>query len=103
MFKAIPRVQTDNREVNQLQSNIISALNPVLSNQMLNGRVITEVELSVGDNTINHGLGQTLQGWSIVRKRASADIYDKQDSNPNPALTLILYSSVATKIDLYVF
>lgn len=103
MLKAIARVQTDNREVNQLQSNIISALQPVIQNPWMAGRLIPNVELTIGDNTINHGLGQKLQGWSIVRKRATADIYDKQDENKTPALTLILYSSVATTIDLYVF
>lgn len=103
MFKAIARVQTENREVNQLQSNIISSLQSVIQNQLVNGRVIKDQKLTVGSNTINHGLNQTLQGWIIVRKRASSDIYDEQDSNKTPALTLILHASADVTVDIYVF
>ena len=104
MLKAIARVQTENREVNQLQSNIISSLQPLLTNPITAGRVITNVTLSAGSvTTINHGLNRTLTGWFVIRKRATADIYDKQDDNSNPAQTLLLYSSAEVKIDLYVF
>jgi hypothetical protein len=103
MYKAIARVQTENREVNQLQSNIISSLQSIVQNQLVNGRVIKEKKLTVGSNTINHGLGQKLQGWFIVRKRSTSDIYDEQDSNKNPELTLILNSSAEVTVDIYVF
>lgn len=103
MLKAIARVQTDNREVNQLQSNIISSLMPLLQNPIVDGRVITNVSLDVGSNTINHGLNRNLTGWFIIRKRSTSDIYDDQDNNKNPGQTLVLISSVKVSIDLYVF
>lgn len=99
----IARVQTDDREVNQLQSNIISALNPLLNNPLLFGSILTEQDLAVGTNIIKHGLNRTLQGWFLVRKRATADVWDSQDTNPTPNSTLILNASAAVTVDLYVF
>lgn len=99
----IPRVQTDDRNVNQLQSNISVALFPILQNPQTQGSILENVALVNGSNTINHGLNRTLQGWSIVRQRASASIYDNQDNNTNPTKTLILISNAAVTVNLYVF
>lgn len=100
---AIPKMQTESREINQLQQYIAQALNPILSNPENLGTITTNVQLVAGTNVVNHGLGKKLQGWSIVRKRSAAGIYDNQDSNPNPAKTLILVSDAAVSIDLYCF
>ncbi len=103
MLKAIPRVQTESREVNQLQSNIIASLQPIINNSLLAGNILSKVSLSSGDNIINHGLNRQLQGWSIVRKRANSNIFDKQDSNSTPDKTLVLNASSAVIVEIYVF
>lgn len=100
---SIAKVQTQDRNVNQLQQNVTQAVNPVLKNPIVFGTILTNVQLTAGTNTISHGLGRTLQGWFEVRKRADASIYDNQDSNGSPAQTLILVSDVAVSINLYVF
>jgi len=96
-------MQTESREINQLQQFIAQALNPILTNPQTQGTLTTKVQLLIGSNVVNHGLGKPLQGWSIVRKRSAAGIYDNQDSNPNPSLTLILVSDAVVSIDLYCF
>lgn len=103
MFKAIARVQTENREVNQLQSNIISSLQPLTQNPLVSGRIVKQVSLKNGTNTINHGLNRTLIGWFLVRKRGNANIYDNQDNNKTPEINLILISSADVDVDIYVF
>jgi hypothetical protein len=80
-----------------------ASLNPVLANPLVNGRIITGIRLAVGDNIINHGLGTKLQGYIVVGSSAASTFYDKQASNQMPNLTLILVSSAATTINLYVF
>ena len=100
---AIAKVQTDNREVNQLQSNILTYLNVLQQNPILSGVILQNQLLTVGTNTINHKLDRRLQGWFLVRKRSSADIYDKQDNNPTPNSTLILESSAIVSVDIFVF
>lgn len=104
MSTSIALVQTQDRTVNQLQQNIRQAVDPLLSNPENLGLLITSVILSIGSNTINHGLGRVLQGWSIVRLRNTfAQIYDTQDGNPSPAKTLLLTSDTLVTVDLYVF
>lgn len=102
-MQSIAKVQTVDRTVNQLQSNIISAVNPILANPIVSGTILTSVSLVVGSNTISHNLNRNLQGWIIIRQRALSQIYDTQDSNPNPSITLILVASSAVVVDLYVF
>lgn len=90
-------------EIMLLQTNWIREINPVLINVSNNARIIQNVALIIGDNTINHKLGKKLTGWRLIRVRAAATIYDKQDSNSYPALTLVLNSGAVVTVDLEVF
>lgn len=103
-MKAIAKVQTTNREINQLQSNIITQLNQQKpTNSLAAGVILEKISLIAGNNTINHKLDRNLQGWFIIRLRSSASIYDKQDSNQIPDKTLILNSSADVTVDIFVF
>jgi len=44
-----------------------------------------------------------LTGWNPTRIRASATIFDTQDSNQTPQLTLNLVASANVVVDLLVF
>ena len=86
-----------------MQTKWASVLNPLIANPSLNSIILNNIPLSSGANTINHRLGRKLTGWRIVRLRASATIYDTQDSNPSPNLTLLLTSSATVVADIEVF
>lgn len=86
-----------------MQNQWASILDPVLANPTNNSLILKSVSLSSGDNTINHKLGRVLQGWKIVRQRASATLYDKQDANQMPDKTLVLNASAAVVCDIEVF
>jgi len=86
-----------------MQTSWASKINPVLLSPPNNSLILKQVQLVIGQNAINHRLGQRLQGWNIVRKRAAADIYDTQDANPNPTLTLWLVSDANVVCDIEVF
>jgi len=103
MVKSISKTQTPDRVINQLQDSLIQGIKPLIANPFLNGRLIENVSLKVGSNSINHGLGRKLQGWSIVRKRAQAGVYDTQDENEIPDKTLLLTSDAIVSVNLYVF
>ena len=87
----------------QVQDNLVRTLNPLFDTPILGGIVLTNISLASGANTINHKLGKKLSGWLIVRQRASASIYDTQDTNQTPELTLKLNSSAAVVVDIYCF
>lgn len=78
-------------------------INPVLQIPLNSGMILQNVSLVSGSNTINHKLGKKLQGWFIVRQRAAAEVYDLQDSNLYPELTLILNSNASVNVNLFVF
>lgn len=100
---AFQLVQTDDRNVNQLQQSIAQALKPLLSNPATQGLLLPGVSLSSGSTTVNHGLNAKLQGWIIVGQSGLATVYDQQAENTNADKTLALVSSAAVTVTLYVF
>lgn len=87
---------------NKLQNNIEASFMPLNKTQN-DSTVLSNVELAVGTNTINHRLGRKLLGWNIIRQRGAAAIYDSQDSNTESHLTLKLVSDQAVTVDILVF
>lgn len=100
---ALPIFHTDDKDFQLMQSSWSSQINPVLARPSINSSILKNVLLVTGSNTINHLLQKPLQGWKIVRQRALASIYDNQDSNPQPSLTLVLISSANVSCDIEVF
>jgi len=77
-------------------------LDPLLGNPLNSASILKNQSLGTGSNTLNHLLGAPLQGWYIIRQRADASIYDLQDTNPTPQLTLVLHSSAPVVVDIAV-
>lgn len=96
-------INTADQDLATVQQNLVRVLNPIFSTQTLGGNILPNVALTTGSNNINHKLGRVLSGWQIVRQRATASIFDTQDSNQTPQLTLTLTSSADCSVDLYVF
>lgn len=100
----LPQFQGANDPVLQLMQNQWGQmLNPLLRNPLVNGRQVEGVQLSVGDNSINHLLARKLQGWIVTSIDGASALYDKQAANPNPQATLILNSSAAVTCSLWVY
>lgn len=100
---ALPIYKDTSQTFMLLQTNWKSQLDPILSNPTIQNLILKNVLLINGTTVINHLLGHKLRGWKIVRQRAAASIYDNQDSNQTPQLTLILISDAAVSVDLEVF
>lgn len=100
---ALPVFKDHNTNFMLMQNQWSRQLNPVLANPITNASILKGVALKTGTNTVNTLLGAPLQGWSIVRQRGLASVYDEQDSNPRPNLTLVLVSSADVVVDLMVF
>lgn len=96
-------INTNTPDLGTVQQNLVRTLNPIFNTPILGGNLLTNQTLSIGLNSINHGLGRNLNGWIPVRVRAAATFFDSQDSNQTPTLTLALNSSAAVVVDLYVF
>lgn len=99
----LPIFQTNNKDMTLMQNSWSSQLNPLLSNASLQSNILKKVTLNVGSNNINHLLGRTLQGYRVIRQRTQSQIWDSQDTNQSPQLTLILNATAAVVVDLEVF
>jgi len=101
--KGYKKISTENNDINKIQEYIGAAVESLADSPILDGILLKNVSLISGTTAVFHKLNRPLQGYLIVRKRANADIWDSQDSNTAPSRTLILESSAAVTIDLYVF
>lgn len=102
--KLLLKLQSEDPVVNKLQDALKLTVNPLLLNPLLNGHLLEDVELSGNvQNIIQHKLGRDLKGWIICRQDALAGIYDMQSTNTTPDKTLIMVSTIATTVSLWVF
>lgn len=99
----LPKFGTADEALSKLQTTWASQLDPLLKLPLSDSLILKGVVLATGTNVVNHKLGRKLQGWTLVRQRAAGSVYDTQDSNSTPALTLTLTSSAAMTVDLLVF
>lgn len=85
------------------QTQWATQLDPIIANPTIDNIILKNISLVAGTNVISHLLSRNLQGWNPIRVRANATIYDQQDTNPTPQLTLILVASAPVVVDLVVF
>lgn len=91
-------------DVNMMANRWATIIDPIIANPLNNGLILKNISLKTGNNVINHKLGRKLQGWYTVRVRNNAvTLYDTQDANQTPQLTLSLNASADCVIDLAVF
>lgn len=91
------------RVINTLQNNIDDALQPMVVKTQNDSLIIPNISLIAGQvNIVNHRLGRILQCWNCCRIRGPAIIYDDQDNNPSPNLTLWLHTTADVTINLLV-
>lgn len=89
--------------LDRMSNQWAALIDPIIKNPTVNTLVLQNISLAIGSNVINHKLGRKLQGWYCSRIRAASTIYDTQDSNQTPQLTLNLTASAAVVVDLVVF
>ena len=91
------------RIINNIQNNIEKTIDTIVSKNQNDSILLQNISLKTGDNIISHKLNKKITGWYIVRLRQPAIIYDTQDTNTQPNLTLLLTSDIDVIIDLLVF
>lgn len=99
----IQKLNTGDRLLNMIQDNVGNVVDPIAANPLINGIILTKVPLVTGANRVLHKLQRPLIGWFVVRQRASATLYDTQDTNTDPTVYLNLNASANVVVDLYVF
>ena len=102
-FRDFKKVANSNEDTSKLQERLQEFFSAIQNCDLIDGVLLPNISLVSGSNTVSHKLGRTLRGWIIVRNRADSRLWDTQDDNANKARTLLLSSSAATEVDLWVF
>jgi hypothetical protein len=104
MYKRFKKIEIADQIMSRMQDNVDSAISQLSVTEILQGQLVKNISLASSSTTkISHKLGRAPIGWIIVRQRASSIIWDTQDTNSNPNLTLNLNCSANVVIDLWVF
>ncbi len=98
---SLPSFNTSDRILAQMQSQWGALIDPVLKNPLVQGRLVEDVVLTTGSNTVNHLLARNYQGWLIVDRNAAATVYSTPSTMPDK--TLILVASAPITLKLWVF
>lgn len=99
----LPIFKSEDKDLMLLQTKWSSQLNKVIDSAMSQGQILKDVSLVSGANIINHKLGRKLIGWYLTRVRANVTVFDTQDTNQMPDLTLTLTASGNVTVDIFVF
>ena len=107
-FKQIrlaPNVTVTDKNINDVQNNIAQCLNQITNKDQLDSVIIKNIVLFPGVvNNVSHNLSRTLQGWYVVRTHGSYNqVWDNQDANPSPNLTVWLLTPIQVTVDLLCF
>lgn len=103
-IRVVDQDDVNGRTLNLLQDNVAQAFGQLLGKDPLDVTLLTNVVLGAGQNVVAHKLGRRLLGWLVVRTHGGyPQIYDVQDTNPSPNLTLLLQSATKITVDLLVF
>lgn len=97
-------IHSSDRLIQQLQTNVREAIDPLAQNPLAQGLLLSNVSLLTGvTNIIPTGLNRVLIGWFITRLTTNTVIWDSQDLNTTPTQNLQLLCSSDCTISIYVF
>lgn len=73
-MKPFRKIRTDDRELDQVQSNIANVLTPISKAKIIDGAYV-DVVLVSGTNRVGHKLNRKPEGWVIGDRDSAADVY----------------------------
>lgn len=100
-MKAFKQLNTESAELNRVQDNVSSSLDPIIGLPILNGTLVESVALFAGqDNNVSHMLGRKARGWILARQDSNSVVWEKAAVLPERQLNL--WCSANCTISLWV-
>lgn len=100
---AFKKTKLSDMSTEQLQNNIAAFAKQLVNIPILPGRIIEDISVISGVNSISHGLGRPVQGYVLVKSSAAVRIYTVEANQTNPDTILSLSADATATINLYVF
>ena len=101
MSSRIPQVNNQDKDFQLYQTQLQKTLQPLTSNPMNYGNILTGIALAAGQTSVSHKLNRAYQGWIIVDINGASSVYSSTSSDPTKFL--VLNSSAAVTVSLLVF
>jgi|TARA_R100001443_G_scaffold33383_3_gene47301 hypothetical protein len=96
-------IHTGDAKIDQLQSNIRTAISPLLSLPFADGVHKTDVALGTSDTLVDHGLGRKFVGYIITKQNADTSVFESSTTNNFPDVQMILKAGATVTVDLFFF
>jgi len=103
MRQNFTQLYTGDAPVDQVQSYIGTALQPLLSLPFSAGNRVQDVELGSADTYVSHGLETTPEGFIVLKSNAAQVVFESSTINSNPNRFMILQAGGTVTVDLFFF
>lgn len=94
------KLGTQLKELARIQDNVEQSFLALNEEPFIRGRIISGVELSTSETTIQTGLKRPIQGWILIDKDADQNVYRAVNAAPG---VLDLVATGAVTVSLWVF
>lgn len=102
MIPAFRAIRSSVKDITRLQDALSKVFNAIQKKQILDGRLISDIEIATGTvKEVQHGLQRQPRGWIIVKKNAEATVWET--SATLPVRTINLNASADVTISLWIF
>ena len=96
-------IHTPEETVNRVQSNIHTAIRPLLRLPFADGVHKKDVSITTSDTLVNHGLGRNMEGYIITKQNADTSIYVSNTSNGLTQYQPSLKAGASVTADIFFF
>jgi hypothetical protein len=107
------KLQATDPVLNRVQDNLERATNPTLKSTVVNGTLLTGIQLTTTSTAVPHKLGRVYRGWHLADQPATGVTVHRSDPATtdvppkypavNPAQVINLAASAPTVVSLWVF
>lgn len=66
MIRSFKRINAKDYDLSKVQDNVDDALSPILSSEVLNGIILSDLEVSSTEQIFNHRLNRQPLGWFVI-------------------------------------
>jgi len=98
------KIGTESFELKQVQENVEQTFKQILTNPLINGVLLRDVQLTTGStNLVQHKLGRKALGYIVTKRSANATVFDADSKTVVEQNFLKLSTSANVTVDLWVF
>lgn len=101
MLPSLPLLQLGEFKLEQMQKNVVGAINNIVKNPFLDGVLLTQVSLSASPSNVAHKLKRDYQGFIITNINANANVW--VSATTEKASFIKLTASANCIVDIWVF